>query len=81
MAHIKTIEEDKAQGQLKTYYKKYSDPVSGVDNILKIHSLNPESLRLHYEYYKHLMTDASELSRLQREMIAIVVSRINACHY
>ncbi len=81
MAYIKTIKEDKAQGQLKTYYKKYRDPSSGVDNILRIHSLNPVSLRLHYEYYKHLMTGPSELSRLQREMVAIVVSRINACHY
>jgi uncharacterized peroxidase-related enzyme len=81
MAYIKFIKEDKAQGQLKTYYKKYGDPFSGVDNVLKIHSLNPESLRFHYEYYKHLMNGPSELSRMQREMIAIVVSRINACHY
>ncbi len=81
MAYIKVIKEDKAQGQLKTYYKKYGDPFTGVDNILKIHSLDPESLRYHYELYKHLMTATSHLSRMQREMIAIVVSRINACHY
>lgn len=81
MAYIKTIKEDQARGQLKTYYKKYGDPFSGVDNILKIHSLDPESLRHHYEFYKHLMTGTPNLSRMQREMIAIVVSRINACHY
>ncbi len=81
MAYIKVIKEDKAGGQIKAYYKKYGDPFTGVDNILKIHSLDPESLRYHYELYKHLMTATSHLSRMQREMIAIVVSKINACHY
>ena len=81
MAWIKVIDEDKATGRLKTLYKKYGDPFEGVDNILKIHSLNPGSLRYHYDLYKHLMKGKSGLSLAQREMIAIVVSRINACHY
>ena len=81
MAWIKIIDEDEAHGVLKTYYKKYGDPFSGVDEILKVHSLNPDSLRYHYEMYKHLMTGRSGLSRMQREMIAVVVSKINACHY
>jgi len=81
MAWIKMIREDEAQGQLKTYYKKYGSPFEGVDNVLKIHSLNPESLRYHYDYYKHLMTGKSGLSRMQREMIGIVASQINECHY
>jgi len=81
MAWIKMISEDGARGVLKTYYKKYGGPFAGLDDILKIHSLNPESLRHHYEMYKHLMTGPSGLSRMQREMIAVVVSKINACHY
>ena len=81
MAWIKIVNEDDAQGVLKTYYKKYGDSSSGVDEILKIHSLNPDSLKHHYEMYKHLMAGRSGLSRVQREMIAVVVSRINACHY
>jgi uncharacterized peroxidase-related enzyme len=81
MAWIKMIDDDKAAGPLKRYYKKYGDPFSGVDNILKIHSLNPESLRHHYEMYKHLMQGESGLSRMQREMVAVVVSKINGCHY
>ena len=81
MAWIKMISEDDAHGVLKTYYKKYGEPVGGVDNILKIHSLNPDSLKHHYEMYKHLTKGPSGLSRKQREMIAVVVSKINACHY
>ncbi|UCG50482.1 MAG: peroxidase-related enzyme [Candidatus Latescibacterota bacterium] len=81
MAWIKTIDEDNATGFLKTHYKKYGDPFEGVDNILKIQSLNPDSLRRHYDLYQHLTTGKSGLSRMQREMIAIVVSKINGCDY
>ena len=81
MAWIKTIDEDDADGVLKTYYEKYRSPSSGVDEILKIHSLNPDSLKHHYDMYKHLMVGRSGLSRVQREMIAVVVSKVNACHY
>lgn len=81
MAWIRTINEDDATGYLKTLYKKYGDPFEGVESIWKIHSLNPESLRFHYDLYKHLMTGKSGLSRMQREMIAIVVASVNNCQY
>jgi len=81
MAWIKMIGEDEAHGFLRSLYKKYGNPFEGVDNILKIHSLNPDTLRFHYDLYKHLMTGRSGLSRMQREMIAVVVSATNQCHY
>jgi len=81
MAWIKMIREEEAHGFLRSLYKKYGNPFEGVDNILKIHSLNPETLKHHYDFYKHLMTGKSGLSRMQREMIAVVVSVANDCHY
>lgn len=81
MAWIKMIDDDEATGALKTYYEKYGNALEGVDHILKIHSLNPDSLKHHYEMYRHLMVGKSRLSLAQREMIAIVVSKMNACHY
>ncbi len=81
MAWIEVIKEDDARGYLKTLYKKFGNPFEGVDNILKIHSLNPESLKYHYDLYKHLSSGRSGLSRMQREMIAVVVSGANNCHY
>lgn len=81
MAWIKTIDEDQATDYLKTYYKKYGDPFEGVGNILKVQSLNAHALKFHYDFYKHLMTGESNLSRMQREMIAIVVSAANKCEY
>lgn len=81
-AWIPTIDEDKADGLLAELYDAGRDPRSRrVDNILKVHSLNPESLRDHLQLYKSTMHGASGLSRAEREMIAVVVSSINECHY
>jgi len=81
MAWIKIIQEHEATGKLKEAYNKLLEPWGGVDNILKIHSLNLRSLWAHFELYKTVMHGRSGLSRAQREMIAVVVSAINRCHY
>lgn len=81
MAWIEMIPEDAATGRLKELYEKYAEPWGGVDNIMKIHSLNPKSMQTHFELYAHLMRGRSDLMRTQREMIAIVVSAVNHCLY
>lgn len=81
MAWIGTVEESEATGFLGKLYARLRAPWGGVDNILKIHGRNPKSLEGHYELYKWLMRGRSPLSRAQREMIAVVVSSINQCHY
>ena len=82
MAWIAIIGEDQATGRLKELYDKYwDDSWGGVDNILKIHSLNVKSIQTHYDLYAHLMRGRSPLSRVQREMIAVVVSAANRCRY
>ena len=81
MAWIKVIDESEAEGQLKTVYDQLTEPWGGVDNIIKIHSLNLPSLRAHFELYKTLMRGKSDLSRAQREMIAVVASAANHCDY
>ena len=75
------IDEDDADGQLSEVYGRVSGRGGRVDHILKIHGLNPESLIGHYEFYKTIMRGRSPLSRAQREMIAVVVSAANDCHY
>ena len=81
MAWIRTIDETEAEGKLGELYARMGDSRGAVDNVLKIHSLNPESLSSHFEFYKTLMYGRSPLSRTQREMIAVVVSTTNRCHY
>ncbi len=41
MAWIKIIPENEADGELKDLYARQMEPWGGVDNIMKIHSLNP----------------------------------------
>ncbi len=81
MAWIKMIAERDAQGDLKEMFDRCMTKDGAVDNILKIHSLNPASLKGHFEFYRMLMFGRSELKRAQREMIAVVVSAANNCHY
>ena len=81
MAWIAEIDEREAEGSLKDQYSKLKEPWGGIDNILKIHSLNPESLVAHVQLYKTVMFGKSPIPRINREMIALVVSSINQCHY
>ena len=82
VAWIETVSEDDATAELKRAYQRAGDAESGqVDHIMKIHSLNPASLIDHLHLYKTLMFADSPLTRIQREMIGVVVSAINRCEY
>ena len=55
--------------------------VSDSDNILRIHGIHPEVMRLHSDLFVELMLKRGPLSHRQREMIALAVSAVNGCHY
>ena len=82
MAWIPTLGHDEADGELAALYESMLDPVSKkVDHILEIHSLHPRGLRAHFELYRAVMASSPGLRKTDREMIAVVVSVINHCHY
>lgn len=81
MAWIKTIDEKDATGLLKKEYDAAIRRAGRVFNIVKINSLKPDLLRTFMQIYLKLMYGPSGLSRTQREMIAVVVSKLNHCHY
>ena len=82
MAWIPTVDEDAASGELAELYDNWRDPATGeVDNILKVHSLDPPGLRAHLAVYQNAMSGTDTLPKAEREMIAVVVSSINACRY
>ena len=58
-----------------------SDRVPDDDNIIQIHGVHSRTMRQHFELYRELMYSRGPLSRIQREMIAVVVSAANQCHY
>ncbi|MEP7198913.1 MAG: carboxymuconolactone decarboxylase family protein [Chloroflexota bacterium] len=81
MAWIKTIPVSEATGQLKRHYDAAIERAGKIWNIVSSMSLKPELLRTSIQLYKTLMHGSSRLSRAQREMIAVVVSRANDCYY
>ncbi len=81
MAHILYVQEEAAEGLLAKLYQRYRGEQGVVDNILRVHSLNPRSMQDHVQLYTHLMRGPSPLTRVQREMLALVVSTENDCFY
>ncbi len=58
-----------------------ADRVPDPDHIIQVHAIHPAVMRQHYELYLELMRRPGPLSRVQREMAAVVVSARNGCHY
>ncbi len=58
-----------------------ADRVPDPDNIVQIHAIHPAIMRQHYELYLQLMRRDGPLPRTAREMVAVVVSQANGCHY
>ena len=58
-----------------------ADRVPDRDNIIQIHGAHSRLIKLHYDVYRELMYGRGPLSRVQREMVAEVVSARNDCKY
>jgi uncharacterized peroxidase-related enzyme len=73
-------EEDAPPG-VKALNDKAIEKLGFVPNVLRIYALRPRHLELWNAFYDDLMRGDSTLTREQREMIAVVVSTVNRCHY
>ncbi len=81
MAWIEQIEQDQAEGQLARIYAAGVKRTGRVYNIVRVQSQNPPVLQAGMGLYMATMFGESPLTRAQREMMAVVVSRANECHY
>ena len=82
MAWIRTVDEDEATGIVKEEYDAAVARAGQLYNIVRLFSVRPKSMRAFVELYKVVMHDEDcPLSRMQREMIATVVSKANECDY
>ncbi|REJ71933.1 MAG: hypothetical protein DWQ34_06385 [Planctomycetota bacterium] len=81
MAYVRTVAPEESTGLLKRLYDAAIRRAGRVWNVVRLMSINPEALKGSIDFYRVLMYGDSPLSRAQREMIAVVVSRANSCHY
>ena len=81
MPYIEQIPPDEATGQTKREYDSAIRRAGRVWNIVGIQSQNGQIMRDSMRMYASTMFANSPLSRAQREMIAVVTSQVNECHY
>lgn len=81
MAFIKTVTLERATGELARHYRAAIARAGRIFNVIRIQSLNPSVLAASTALYRATMFGPSGLSRAEREMIAVVVSRENECFY
>lgn len=65
----------------KVYFAKCEEKLGLVPNVLLSYAFDEKKLRAFTDTYNDLMLGDSGLSKLEREMIAVVVSSINHCYY
>ena len=67
---------------LSDLLEKVKDQENGlVDHIMAVHSINPRSMDAHNAVYSSAMSGTASLRKVERELIAFVVSLENHCHY
>ncbi len=70
------LEED-----LQAIWAKCVEKLGFVPNVYSTYSLKPQRLRNFMAMYNDIMLSKSGLSKLEREMVAVVVSSANRCYY
>jgi alkylhydroperoxidase family enzyme len=81
MPWIRQVPIDEATGPLKEELERSIERSGRLWHIVHVMSVNPEVLQASMRLYETLMMGPSPLSRVQREMLATVVSRELECHY
>jgi len=67
--------------EMAAYFAKCEDKLGFVPNVLKAYAFDMAKLGAFVAMYNDLMLAPSGLSKLEREMIAVVVSAQNRCYY
>ncbi len=65
----------------KAYFAKCEEKLGLVPNVLLAYAFDEKKLRAFTDMYNDLMLGESNLSKLEREMIAVAVSSVNHCYY
>ena len=71
-----TLDDD-----LREYFDVCTEKLGFVPNVLRAYASRPSKLRTFIATYNELMLGDSPLTKLEREMVAVVVSSANRCYY
>ncbi|HEX8664170.1 MAG TPA: peroxidase-related enzyme [Beijerinckiaceae bacterium] len=67
--------------EMRAYFEKCDEKIGFVPNVLRAYAHDNAKLEAFAAFYNDLMLAPSGLSKLEREMIAVVVSSCNRCYY
>ncbi len=82
MSWIEQTPPHQSDDTLKDLYRRCVDPQTGkVDNILAVRSLHSNGMAAHLDLYQAVMAGTPTLRKVERELLAFVVSQTNDCHY
>jgi alkylhydroperoxidase family enzyme len=81
MPHVHVLDYDETSGVARREYDSAMRRAGRIWGIVSIQSQLPEVMRDSMRLYGSIMFGDSPLSRSQREMIAVVTSQVNDCHY
>jgi uncharacterized peroxidase-related enzyme len=72
---------DALDADMQAYFRVCEEKLGFVPNVLRTYSFNQDKLRAFSQLYNSLMLGPSKLTKLEREMVAVVVSSANRCFY
>ncbi len=75
------LPEGELSEPMRAYFAKCDDKIGFVPNVLRAYAHDNAKLEAFAAFYNDLMLAPSGLSKLEREMIAVVVSSQNRCYY
>jgi len=81
IARLHVPDEEDVPDEVKELWAKPLEKLGFVPNVLRVFALRPQHLLAWWGYYDELLRGESGLTKVQREMIAVVVSATNRCHY
>lgn len=81
IARLHVPAEDEVPDEVKELWALPLEKLGFVPNVLRVFALRPQHLLKWWDYYDELLRGESGLTKTQREMIAVVVSSTNRCHY
>jgi len=81
VSHVHILGYEETTGVARREYDAAMRRAGRIWNIVSVQSQLPEVMRDSMRIYLSIMYGPSPLSRAQREMMAVVTSQANDCHY